>query len=246
MDLAVLEETLAARGEPGYRAGQVWEWAARGAAGFDEMTNLPAALRAELARDVPFSTLSVEAEARSPRRYGQDALPHARRPSARSGADDVPRRAPLALPLLAVGLPAHVHVLRDRPDAVPAQPDRVRDPRPGAALPPARPAHPRGVHGDGRADDEPRRRARGRATAPRSRDHAPANDDLDGRLAAGPDALRVRGRGADPARALAPRGRRCAALDADAGQPPLPARGRAGRVRALARADGGRRSSSST
>jgi 23S rRNA (adenine2503-C2)-methyltransferase len=65
MDLAVLEETLAARGEPGYRAGQVWEWAARGAAGFDEMTNLPAALREELARDVPFSTLSVEAEARS-------------------------------------------------------------------------------------------------------------------------------------------------------------------------------------
>jgi 23S rRNA (adenine2503-C2)-methyltransferase len=65
MDLAVLEETLAARGEPGYRAGQVWEWAARGAAGFDEMTNLPAALRGELARDVPFSTLSVEAEARS-------------------------------------------------------------------------------------------------------------------------------------------------------------------------------------
>jgi 23S rRNA (adenine2503-C2)-methyltransferase len=65
MDLAVLEDTLAARGEPGYRAGQVWEWAARGAAGFDEMTNLPAALREELARDVPFSTLSVEAEARS-------------------------------------------------------------------------------------------------------------------------------------------------------------------------------------
>ena len=65
MDLAVLEETLAAGGEPGYRAGQVWEWAARGAAGFDEMTNLPATLREELARDVPFSTLSVEAEARS-------------------------------------------------------------------------------------------------------------------------------------------------------------------------------------
>jgi 23S rRNA (adenine2503-C2)-methyltransferase len=65
MDLAVLEQTLAARGEPGYRAAQVWEWAARGAVGFDEMTNLPAALREELARDVPFSTLSVEAEARS-------------------------------------------------------------------------------------------------------------------------------------------------------------------------------------
>jgi len=65
MDLAVLQETLAGRGEPKYRAGQVWEWIARGAGGFEEMTNLPAALRAGLAQDVPFSTLSVEAEARS-------------------------------------------------------------------------------------------------------------------------------------------------------------------------------------
>jgi 23S rRNA (adenine2503-C2)-methyltransferase len=65
MDLALLEETLAERGEPAYRAKQVWEWAARGAPAFDEMTNLPAALRADLARDVPFSTLSVQAEARS-------------------------------------------------------------------------------------------------------------------------------------------------------------------------------------
>src|SRR5207247_9383782 len=65
MDLAVLKETLAARGEPRYRSRQVWEWAARGAAGFEEMTNLPASLRADLARDVPFSTLSVAAEARS-------------------------------------------------------------------------------------------------------------------------------------------------------------------------------------
>ena len=65
MDLAVLEETLADRGEPRYRAGQVWAWAAHGAAGFDEMTDLPAALRAQLAREVPFSTLSPLTEARS-------------------------------------------------------------------------------------------------------------------------------------------------------------------------------------
>jgi 23S rRNA (adenine2503-C2)-methyltransferase len=65
MDLAVLEETLAARGEPGYRSRQVWEWTARGAAGFEEMTNLPGALRAELGRAVPFSTLSLAAEVRS-------------------------------------------------------------------------------------------------------------------------------------------------------------------------------------
>ncbi len=65
MDLTLLQEALAARGEPAYRAGQVWEWAARGASGYDAMTNVPATLRAALAEDVPFSTLTVETEARS-------------------------------------------------------------------------------------------------------------------------------------------------------------------------------------
>src|SRR6185437_7223605 len=63
VDLALLDETLA--GEPAFRARQVWSWAARGAAGYDEMTDLPAALRARLAADVPFSSLSVTSEARS-------------------------------------------------------------------------------------------------------------------------------------------------------------------------------------
>jgi 23S rRNA (adenine2503-C2)-methyltransferase len=63
MDLELLEEVLAAQGEPPYRARQVWDWVARGTSGFDEMTNLPARLRATLADAVPFSTLSVEAEA---------------------------------------------------------------------------------------------------------------------------------------------------------------------------------------
>jgi 23S rRNA (adenine2503-C2)-methyltransferase len=65
MDLSLLESTLAERGEPAYRAGQAWEWAARGAAGFAEMTNLPTALRAELAAEVPWSTLTLVDEARS-------------------------------------------------------------------------------------------------------------------------------------------------------------------------------------
>jgi 23S rRNA (adenine2503-C2)-methyltransferase len=56
MDLALLQETLAAGGEPAFRAGQVWEWAARGIAGYEAMTNLPKALRDELADAVPFST----------------------------------------------------------------------------------------------------------------------------------------------------------------------------------------------
>ena len=65
MDLVLLEQTLADRGEPAFRAGQVWEWAARGVAGYDEMTNLPRALREELDESVPFSTLSLEDEAQS-------------------------------------------------------------------------------------------------------------------------------------------------------------------------------------
>ena len=63
MDLDLLAERLAARGEPAYRLGQIWEWTARGAATYDEMTNVPASLRAELAEHVPFSTLEVEREA---------------------------------------------------------------------------------------------------------------------------------------------------------------------------------------
>src|SRR5512134_322006 len=65
MDYALLERTLADWGEPAYRAGQAWEWAARGAGGYDEMTNLPATLRTELAAAVPWSTLTLVEEARS-------------------------------------------------------------------------------------------------------------------------------------------------------------------------------------
>jgi 23S rRNA (adenine2503-C2)-methyltransferase len=63
MDLELLKSTLAELGEPAYRAKQVWQWAAGGAAGYDAMTNLPHALRGELDRLVPFSSLAVETEA---------------------------------------------------------------------------------------------------------------------------------------------------------------------------------------
>jgi 23S rRNA (adenine2503-C2)-methyltransferase len=65
VDLALLDETLAAAGEPAFRARQVWRWTANGAAGYDEMTDLPAALRERLAAEVPFSSLSVVNEAHS-------------------------------------------------------------------------------------------------------------------------------------------------------------------------------------
>ena len=58
MDLEALQ-TL----DPPFRARQVWEWAARGAKGYEEMTNLPVTLRERLADEVPFSTLTVEDEA---------------------------------------------------------------------------------------------------------------------------------------------------------------------------------------
>ena len=65
MDLELLERVLAEHGEPPYRARQVWEWLARGASGYDEMTNVPARLRAALLDEVPLSTLTVEDEMRS-------------------------------------------------------------------------------------------------------------------------------------------------------------------------------------
>ncbi len=63
MDLQLLRETLTARDEPGFRARQVWEWVAAGAGSYEEMTNLPLALREGLARDLPFSSLALQSQA---------------------------------------------------------------------------------------------------------------------------------------------------------------------------------------
>jgi 23S rRNA (adenine2503-C2)-methyltransferase len=59
MDLDLLDATLRELGEPAYRAGQVWKWMAGGARSYEAMTNLPAALRAELSARVAFSTLTL-------------------------------------------------------------------------------------------------------------------------------------------------------------------------------------------
>ena len=63
MDLQLLDDTLAALGEPAYRGRQVWRWVARGADGFGAMTDLPVALRDALTERVPFSSLVVEHQA---------------------------------------------------------------------------------------------------------------------------------------------------------------------------------------
>jgi 23S rRNA (adenine2503-C2)-methyltransferase len=65
MDLTLLDTTLRDLGEPAYRAAQVWEWTAGGAAGYEAMTNLPRALRDELEASVPFTTLTVETQRES-------------------------------------------------------------------------------------------------------------------------------------------------------------------------------------
>src|SRR4051794_23913885 len=65
MDLQLLETTLADRSEPSFRARQVWEWVARGASSYAEMTNIPAELRDALEQAVPLSSLTVENEALS-------------------------------------------------------------------------------------------------------------------------------------------------------------------------------------
>jgi 23S rRNA (adenine2503-C2)-methyltransferase len=65
VDLDLLERRVAELGEPAYRARQAWEWTARGAPGYEAMTNLPRALREALAQEVPFTTLEAEAEQRA-------------------------------------------------------------------------------------------------------------------------------------------------------------------------------------
>jgi len=65
VDYERLGAFLEQRGEPAFRADQVREWLARGAVGYDEMTNLPAALRLALADEVPLSTLTETRSATS-------------------------------------------------------------------------------------------------------------------------------------------------------------------------------------
>ena len=65
MDLTLVDELLTRRGAPAYRTGQVWGWTARGAPGYEAMTNVPAELRAELTEAVPYSTLDSIQEATS-------------------------------------------------------------------------------------------------------------------------------------------------------------------------------------
>ena len=59
MDVDLLTARLAELGQPAFRARQAWAWAARGAGGYEAMTDLPAALRERLGAEIPFSTLEL-------------------------------------------------------------------------------------------------------------------------------------------------------------------------------------------
>jgi 23S rRNA (adenine2503-C2)-methyltransferase len=65
MDLERLDSFMAGHGQPAFRAKQVWDWTARGARSYAEMTNLPEALRERLEAELPLSSLTLEGEARS-------------------------------------------------------------------------------------------------------------------------------------------------------------------------------------
>ncbi len=65
MDLDLLTSVLADEGQPAFRAGQVWEWAARGTRDYAAMTNISKELRATLEERVPFSTLTLQQEFKS-------------------------------------------------------------------------------------------------------------------------------------------------------------------------------------
>ena len=65
MNLKLLETTLADHGQPRFRARQVWGWTAKGARSYEEMTDVPAAVRETLERELPFSSLTLKEESRA-------------------------------------------------------------------------------------------------------------------------------------------------------------------------------------
>ena len=139
VDLDLLDATLA-EAQPAFRARQVWRWAANGAQRLRRDDRPAGRAAREAAGGGPVLTLELVREAHASDGTVKAPVPHARRPRRRGRADALPRRPPLGVRVLAVRLPADVHVLRHRDDEVRPQPDRGRDPRPGAALPPHRAA----------------------------------------------------------------------------------------------------------
>ncbi len=222
MDLDLLQRTLAELGEPVLpaRAGVEVDRDGRQLLRHDDQPAARPARRAQ--RERPVLHADRRARGARERRHDQGADADRRRAPARGGADALSRRAPVAVRLVTVGLPADLHVLRDRADAVRPQPDGLGDPRSGAPLPQADRGRPLRVHGHGRADDERRQRARRVPAASRPRHRQPSHGGLDRRLDSG-DRRDDRRPDAAAAGAVAARREPRAALGADARQRPLSA-----------------------
>ena len=62
LSIKELEELLKSKGEPAYRARQIFQWMYRGVTDFADMKNLPAALRAKLAEDCVVCSPEILAE----------------------------------------------------------------------------------------------------------------------------------------------------------------------------------------
>ncbi len=233
MDIALLEAAIAERGEPSYRARQVWEWAARGAAGYASMTNVPAGLRDALEESVPFSTLTLQEEARA--RDGTvkalfrthdghpvEAVLMRYRDGRRSICVSSQSGCPLTCTFCATG------AMQFGRNLTPSEIlDQALHFRRAEAL----------DHCVFMGMGEPLLNfdnvlAAARRLPDIGITHRRTTISTVGWMP-GPDALRRRGRGADPARALPARRRPRSALEADAGERPLSARRRARRVPAL-------------
>jgi len=65
VDLDLLHSTLEGAGEPAFRAKQIWEWTARGATSYEQMTNIPERLREQLTETVPLSSLELVRDSRA-------------------------------------------------------------------------------------------------------------------------------------------------------------------------------------
>ena len=236
MDLALVESTLAERDEPTYRARQVWEWATRGVASYDEMTTLPKTLRASLADAVPFSTLelvteresrdgTIKALFRTADGHPVEAVLMRYRDGRRSLCLSSQSGCPLTCTFCATGAMRFGRNLTAWEILDQALHFRRREPVNHAVY-----------MGMG----EPFLNVDAvLASAARLPDlgitHRRTTISTVGWMP-GLRALRGRGRPADPPRALAPRRRTGEALRAHAGERPLPARGRARRMPPLRRA----------
>ena len=186
MDLALLDDRLADLGEPRFRARQVWAWTARGAR----------ALRGD---DRPAGRAARAAGRRGP---VLDADASSARPSARDGTVKALFRTHDGRPVEAVLMRYHDgrrSLCLSSQSGCPltctfcatGSMKFGRNLTAGEIVDQAlhfrrvEQRRPRRLHGHGRADDEPRRRARRLRAPARPRHHAPAHGDLHRRLGPG-------------------------------------------------------------